>query len=46
MFSQPSLDRINLHRIYYDRALSAASRDPANATVTCRILTIMPATDY
>ncbi|KKC24252.1 DUF3768 domain-containing protein [Sphingomonas sp. SRS2] len=31
---------------YYDRALSAGSPDPADAAVTCRVLTIMLAADY
>jgi len=31
---------------YYDRSLSGGSLEPANAAVTCRVLTLMLASEY
>lgn len=34
------------HRIYYDMALEFGSDDPADASITRRVLTVMLAEDY
>jgi hypothetical protein len=38
--------RSGLHRIYYDTALEFGSENPADASVTRRVLTIMLPEDY
>jgi hypothetical protein len=38
--------RSGLHRIYYDMALEFGSGDPADASITRRVLTVMLAEDY
>jgi len=38
--------RSDLHRIYYDLNLEYGSEDPANASITARVVTIMLASEY
>ncbi|WP_419470597.1 DUF3768 domain-containing protein [Erythrobacter donghaensis] len=38
--------RSGLHRIYYDAELIYGSEDPADASITRRVVTLMRAEDY